>query len=231
VILLLNLPFIILSFYVISPWFAYKTFGVVLLLGLFLLYIPYPTITSDKLLVAFFGGFFLGLGSGLIMRAGCALDGIEVLALYTGKKTSFTTTEITLSFNIIIFLIAALKFGLETSLYSILTYFTVSRTIDYVVEGVEAYTGVTIISGQSEMIKNRLVTELNKSITVYKGERGYMPGHVEISSPCDIIFTIVTRLELRKLKNLVGETDPNAFMFASTIKEAAGGIIARRHAH
>jgi len=231
VVLLANLPFIISSYYKVNHQFAIKTFCCVLLLAVCLLYLPYPVITSDKLLVSVFGGFFLGIGGGLIMRAGCALDGIEVLALYTLKRTSFTITEIILALNVVIFGIAGLKFGIETALYSMLVYFTASKTVDYVVEGIEAYTGVTIISGKSEMIKDRLVNELGRGITVYKGERGFLPGQFEIYDECDIIFTVITRLEIRKLKNVVYETDPNAFVFANTIKEASGGVIKRRHIH
>ncbi len=227
-IVLANLPLLLISYFGVSKTFAIKTFVAVLLLGFCLLSFPYPKITSDKLLISIFGGVFLGMGTGLTMRAGCALDGVEVLALYTLKRSSFTITEIILGINIIIFVIAAFKFGLETSLYSILTYFTASRTIDYVIEGVEAYTGVTIISGESESIKERLVNELGRGITVYKGERGYLPGNFEISNDVDIIFTVITRLELRKLKNLVYDIDPKAFVFANTIKEASGGIVKRR---
>jgi uncharacterized membrane-anchored protein YitT (DUF2179 family)/predicted metal-dependent HD superfamily phosphohydrolase len=231
VILLANLPFVAMGMVTINRRFAFKTFVCITLLGLCLLFIPYPVITSDKLLVAIFGGFFLGLGIGLTMRAGCAVDGIEVLALYTWRRTSFTISEIILALNVIIFGIAATHFGIPTALYSMLTYFTASKTIDYVVEGIEAYTGVTIISGKSEMIKSRLVNELGRGITVYKGERGYLPGRFEIHDDCDIIFAVITRLELRKLKNLVNDVDPHAFVFASTIKEASGGVIKRRHIH
>jgi uncharacterized membrane-anchored protein YitT (DUF2179 family) len=147
------------------------------------------------------------------------------------KRTSFTITEIILAINILIFTIAGFKFGIETSLYSILTYFTATRCIDYVVEGIQAYTGVTIISGKSEAIKYQLVNKLGRGITVYKGERGFLPGKFDISSEVDIIFTVVTRLELRRLKNLVHEADPNAFVFASTIKEASGGVLKRRQHH
>ncbi len=227
-IVLANLPLLLISYFVVSRNFAIKTFIAVLLLGICLLSFPYPTITQDKLLISIFGGFFLGVGTGLTMRAGCALDGVEVLALYTLKRSSFTITEIILGINIIIFVIAAFKFGLETSLYSILTYFTASRTIDYVIEGIEAYTGVTIISGESELIKYRLVNGLKRGITVYKGERGFLPGNFEISNDVDIIFTVVTRLELRRLKNLVYEVDPKAFVFANTVKEASGGIVKRK---
>ena len=231
VIIIANLPLIVISFFSVGRSFAIKTFFCILLLGICLLYFPYPVPTTDKLLISVFGGVFLGIGIGLAMRAGCALDGVEVLALYTLKRTSFTISEIILGINILIFAIAAFQFGIETALYSILTYFAASRSIDYVVEGIQAYTGVTIISSHSELLKHKLVNELGRGITVYKGERGFLPGKFEIRADCDIIFTVITRLELRKLKNLVYEVDPKAFVFANTIKEASGGIIKRRHAH
>jgi uncharacterized membrane-anchored protein YitT (DUF2179 family)/predicted metal-dependent HD superfamily phosphohydrolase len=231
VIMLANLPFIIICIYAVNFNYALKTFFCILLLGICLYYFPHYSITSDKLLVSIFGGFFLGAGIGLTMRAGCAIDGIEILALYTWKKTSFTITEIILAINILIFSIAAFRFGIEVALYSMLTYFTATKTVDYVVEGLEAYIGVTIISGKSEIIKDRLVNEMGRGITIYKGERGFLPGKFDLHSDCDIIFTVITRLEIRKLKNLVSEIDPRSFVFASTIKEASGGIIKRRHIH
>ncbi len=230
-IILLNIPLIILSYFTMGQKFAIRIFLSIVLFGVCLYFIPEFPVTDDKLLVAAFGGIFLGLGIGLVMRAGAALDGIEVLALYTLKRTSFTITEIILGLNILIFTVAAFKFGIETSLYSILTYFAATRTIDYVVEGIQAYTGVTIISGKSEAIKYELVNNLGRGITVYKGERGFLPGKFEVSTDVDIIFTVITRMELRKLKNLVYEVDPRAFVFANTIKEAAGGILNRRHTH
>lgn len=231
VILLLNLPLIAISYFSIGQRFAFRTLLSVFLLGIALLLIPNYAMTADKLLISIFGGAFLGIGIGLIMRTGAALDGIEVLAVYTLKRTSFTISEIILGINIIIFTIAGFRFGLETALYSILTYFTATRCIDYVVEGLQAYTGVTIVSGKSEAIKYQLVNKLGRGITVYKGERGFLPGKFEVSTECDIIFTVITRLELRKLKNLVYDVDPKAFVFANTIKEASGGIIKRRHSH
>ena len=173
----------------------------------------------------------MGIGIGLAIRGGCALDGIEVLALYTGKRISFTISEIILGINIIIFLIAAVKLGLPTALYSILTYYTASRTINFVIEGLEEYTGVTIISGQSALIKESLVMSLGRGITVYKGERGFLKESFDVSHPVDIVFTVVTRLELRRLRNMVHEIDPKAFIFTSIIKEAAGGVLKRRARH
>jgi uncharacterized membrane-anchored protein YitT (DUF2179 family) len=231
VIILANIPFIIMGAYQINKRFAWRTFAAVVGLGLCLLFIPYPQVTSDKLLVSIFGGVFMGIGIGLSIRGGCALDGVEILALYTGKKISFTISEIILGINIIIFLIAATKLGLPTAMYSILTYYTASRTTNFVIEGLEEYTGVTIISGQSQLIKEKLVMELGRGITVYKGERGFLKESFEISNPVDIVFTVVTRLEIRRLRNMVSEVDPKAFVFTSLIKEAAGGVLKRRARH
>jgi uncharacterized membrane-anchored protein YitT (DUF2179 family)/predicted metal-dependent HD superfamily phosphohydrolase len=231
VIFVFNLPLIAISYVTVGKRFAFRTLLSVILLGVCLWLLPVVPMTSDKLLISIFGGVFMGIGVGLVMRAGAALDGMEVLALYTLKKTSFTITEIILGFNILIFSVAALKFGIETALYSILTYFAATRSIDYVVEGLQAFTGVTIISGNSEMIKHQIVNQLGRGITVYKGERGFLPGKFEVSADCDIIFTVITRLELRKLKNLIYEVDPHAFVFANTIKEASGGVIKRKQAH
>ena len=231
VILVLNLPLIAVGYFTVGKRFAFRTLISIILLGISLLLIPNHAMTADKFLISIFGGAFLGIGIGLIMRTGAALDGIEVLALYTINRTSFTITEIILAINILIFIIAGFRFGIETALYSILTYLSATRCIDYVVEGLQAFTGVTIVSGKSDAIKYQLVNKLGRGITVYKGERGFLPGKFDVSAECDIIFTVITRLEMRKLKNLVYEVDPNAFVFANTIKEASGGVLKRRHKH
>ena len=227
----INLPLIVFSNYIAGFQFAMKTFLSILLLSLAMLLMPDFASTNDKLLISIFGGVFLGIGMGLVMRGGAALDGIEVLALYTLQKTSFTITEIILGINILIFVFAGIEFGLETCLYAILTYLAAVQSMNYVVEGIQEYTGVTIISGKSEEIKYQLVNKLGRGVTVYKGERGFLPGHFEVSSEVDIIFTVITRMELRQLKKLVNEEDPKAFIYASTIKEATGGVISRKAMH
>jgi uncharacterized membrane-anchored protein YitT (DUF2179 family) len=112
-----------------------------------------------------------------------------------------------------------------------LTYFAASRTISYVIEGLEEYTGVTIISGKSNDIKEQLVMSMGKGITIYKGERGYMKDSFDVHQDCDIVFTIVTRLEVRRLRNVVHGIDPKAFIFTNTIKEAAGGVLKHHRGH
>jgi uncharacterized membrane-anchored protein YitT (DUF2179 family) len=228
---LANLPFIIIGAVQIGKTFAVKTTLAITGLALCLQYIDFPNVTSDNMLVSVFGGFFLGLGIGLSMRGGSAIDGIEVLALYTLKKSSFTITELILGINVLLFLAVSVYLGFETALFAMLTYYIATRTIDYVVEGLEAYTGVTIISGKSEEVKKALVMRLGRGITVYKGERGFMKDSFEVSQECDIVFTVITRLEVRRLRNVVHQIDPKAFIFTNTIKETAGGVLRRVRKH
>jgi uncharacterized membrane-anchored protein YitT (DUF2179 family) len=227
ILILANLPLIILGGYLVNKRFAYKTLACIVGLALCMEFINFPKATSDPSLISAFGGVFLGLGIGMAMKGGCALDGIEIIALYTIRKSGFTISEIIFAINVVIFLIAALNFGMDIALNSILTYYTASQAINFVVEGMEEYTGVTIISGQSDAVKRTLVMDLGRGITVYKGERGFMKESFETSQECDIVFTVITRLEVRRLKNLVYRIDPKAFVFTNSIKEAAGGILKR----
>ena len=227
ILILANLPLIILGGYLVNKRFAYKTLACIVGLALCMEFINFPKATSDPSLISAFGGVFLGLGIGMAMKGGCALDGIEIIALYTIRKSGFTISEIIFAINVVIFLVAALNFGMDIALNSILTYYTASQAINFVVEGMEEYTGVTIISGQSDAVKRTLVMDLGRGITVYKGERGFMKESFETSQDCDIVFTVITRLEVRRLKNLVYRIDPKAFVFTNSIKEAAGGILKR----
>jgi uncharacterized membrane-anchored protein YitT (DUF2179 family) len=230
VIILANLPFIVMGYFLVGKNFAVKTIISVILLGLCLQYFPYQNITTqwnNMILVSIFGGFFLGLGIGFGMRGGCAIDGIEVLALYTWRKIGLSMSEIIMAINGIIFLIAAIGFGWEKAFYAMLTYYVATRTIDYIVEGLEEYTGVTIISGHSEIIKEKLAKEMGRGITIYKGERGYLKDSFHIKHDCDIVFTVITRLEVSKLKRVVSQLDPKAFVFTHSIKETAGGVLKR----
>ncbi|MBK8052849.1 MAG: YitT family protein [Saprospiraceae bacterium] len=224
----INLIFIYFGYLRIGKTFAVHSFIAILMLGILSNVVTLPVFTEDKILIAFFGGFLIGLGVGLVIRAGAVIDGLEILADYTNKKSGFSTSEIILFINVSIMLIAALYFGLETAMYSILTYFTAVRTSDYVVDGFEEYTSLTVISREHELIKSILVNDFNKAITVYKGERGYLPGSFEIKNDCDIISTIVTRLEIHRLKKAIETADPTAFFYVQSIKEVAGGVIKKK---
>jgi uncharacterized membrane-anchored protein YitT (DUF2179 family) len=220
-----NLPFVYIGYKRIGKTFAVQTIMAVILLALGLLFIDIKPITTDRLLIAIFGGLLIGTGLGLVIRAGGVIDGAEVIAVFTRRKTGFSNSEIIMLFNTIIFASAAFHFGIEVAMYSLITYFAATRAADYVVDGIEQYTAVNIISSQEDKIKDYLVNELGKGITVYKGERGYLPGSFSVKSDCEIIVTIVTRLEIIGIQEALLNIDPKAFMYVQNINEAAGGIL------
>ena len=231
-VILLNLIFIYLGYKKISKTFAIQTCIAVILLSLGLLFININPITTDKLLIAIFGGLLIGAGVGLVIRGGGVIDGAEVIAVFTRRKVGFSNSEIIMLINCLIFAVAAFKFGLETAMYSVITYFTATRATNYVVDGIEEVTAMNIISSQEEEVKNFLVNDLGKGITVYKGERGYLPGSFDIKTDCQIIVTIVTRLEIKQIQDALRDIDPTAFVYVQSIREASGGILkARPHAH
>lgn len=223
--LVINAPLVYLGYRRIGKTFAVQTILAVLLMSVGLAVVDIQPITNDKLLIAIFGGVTIGCGVGLVLRCGGVIDGAEVIAVFTRRRTGFSNSEIILLINAIIFTVAATQFGLETAMYSLITYFTATRAVDYVVDGIEQYTAINIISSQQEAVKDYLVNELNKGITVYKGERGYLPGSFDVKTEVDIIVTIVTRLEVHQIQKSILEIDPKAFVYVQTIKEAAGGIL------
>ncbi|SOE21756.1 Uncharacterized membrane-anchored protein YitT, contains DUF161 and DUF2179 domains [Spirosomataceae bacterium TFI 002] len=230
-LVLINLPFIIIGYYKIGKNFAIHALIAVILLAILLQFVEVPAITNDKVLIAIFGGLFIGLGIGFVIKGGGVIDGLEVLAEYSNKKLPISTAEIIMITNTVLFLIAAYSLGIEKAMYSILTYFTALQVSGYVVDGFEEYTSLTIISSKHEEMKEMIVKTHNKAISVYKGERGYLPGSFEVKHDTDIIVTVVTRLEIHKLKKSIFNTDPNAFIFIQSIKEVGGGEVKRLRAH
>ncbi len=227
-ILVFNLPFIYLGYKRIGKTFAVQTSIAVLLLTLGLLFINILPVTTDKLLIAIFGGILIGTGVGLVIRSGGVIDGAEVIAVFTKRRTGFSNSEIIMLFNTFIFAGAAFHFGLETAMYSLITYYGATRATDYVVDGIEQYTSINIISAHHESVKSLLVNDLGKGITVYKGERGYLPGSYDIKTDCEIIVAIVTRLEINQIQEAIIEIDPKAFMYTQSLNEATGGLLKSR---
>lgn len=232
----INLPFIILGYRQVSPTFAIKTLLAIITLSAVLLLMHnyhFPVITNDKLLIAVFGGFFLGAGIGFAMRGGSVIDGTEVLALYLTRKTSMQVGEIILLINVIIFMIAAALFGIEMALYSILTYMAASRTIEFLTNGIEEYIGVIIISEHNDRIRKEIVTQLGRGVTILNGKRGLRGKKAQESglNDRDIIYTVVTKLELTKLRNIVEEIDETCFMTTHSISSVKGGMVKQRKLH
>ncbi|WP_316827944.1 YitT family protein [Pedobacter miscanthi] len=225
-IAIINIPFVILGYRQIGKGFAIKTAIAIAALSIALIFLPFQPITHDKLLIAFFGGLFLGGGIGLAMRGGCVIDGTEVLALYISKNSILTVGNIILILNIIIFAFAAYFLNIETALYAILTYLSASSTIDFIVNGIEQYTGVTIISEHQEAIKGFIINEMKRGVTIYKGEGGY--GE---KKDIDIIFTVVTKLEMSKLQTAIRQIDSDAFVIQQQIADLKGGVVKRHALH
>lgn len=219
-----NLPFLYLGYKNIGKTFSANALLAILLLAFLMTFISFPQVTSDKVLIAVFGGFFIGLGIGLVIRGGGVIDGLEIIAHYTNRKIGFSTGEIILCFNSLLFIGAAFEFGIETAMYSILVYYTAMKTSDYVVDGFEEFTALTIISKDFETVKSVIVRDFGKAITVYKGERGYLPASFEVRQDCDIVMTIVTRIEIHRIKEVIKEIDPQAFFYVQRIKEVKGGL-------
>jgi uncharacterized membrane-anchored protein YitT (DUF2179 family) len=220
-----NVPFIYLGYKRIGKTFAVQTTLAMILLAAGLMFSDIEPVTTDPLLIAIFGGILIGTGVGVVIRSGGVLDGAEVIAVFTKRRTGFSNSEIIMLFNTFIFAGAAFHFGLETAMYSLITYYSATRATDYVVDGIEQYTSIHIISAFHEKVKDFLVNELGKGITVYKGQRGYLPGSFDVKEDCEIIVAIVTRLEINQIQESISEIDPKAFMYIQSVKEAAGGIL------
>jgi len=226
-VVVINFPFVVIAYTQVSKKFAFRTMIAITLLALVLAWIEFPIITHDKLLISVFGGFFLGAGIGLSIRGGSVIDGTEVLAIYSSRKTTLTVGDFILVFNIIIFSVAAYLLNTETALYAILTYLVASKTVDFVVHGIEEYTSVMIVSEKSEEIKEAIINKLGRGVTVLKGKSGFgKKGHR--SFDVDIIYSVVTRLELQRLKTEITKIDQEAFVVENSVNDIKGGMIKKR---
>ncbi len=221
-----NLPFIVMGYRIMGKRFAIKTALAIIGLALCVALVPFPNVTNDDLLVAIFGGFFLGAGIGLAIRGGAVIDGTEILAIFLSKRFSTTIGDVIILINIIIFSFAAYLLSIEIALYSMITYIAASKTLDFIIEGIEEYIGVTIIATHSRPIKEMIINKMGRGVTIYKGQGGYVVDGV--AKDKDIIYTVITRLELNKLNTEIEKIEPNAFMIMNSIKDIKGGIIKKR---
>ncbi len=229
-IIVLNIPFVIWGYKQINRYFALKSGIAIVSLALLVHFIHIPVVTDDKLLIAVFGGVFLGAGIGFAMRGGGVIDGTEVLAVAISRKSTLSVGDFITVLNVIIFLLAAWVFDLEKAMYSMLTYFSASKTVDFIINGWEEYIGMTIISHHSMTIEAVIRKKLKGGVTVYKGEFGFRdisPSHENKR----IIFCAITRLEVTNMVNIVESIDPNAFIIQHPIKDTRGGVIKKRPLH
>lgn len=230
-LLVINLPFVALGFRQIGGKFAFKSVLGISGLSLCIYLVDFPDITPDKLLTALFGGLFIGAGIGLAMRGGSVLDGTEIAALLISRKSHLLRVgDVILIFNIFIFMAAAFFLGIESAMYSILTYAAATKAIDFLMHGFEEYTGITIVSIKHEEIREELVSKLNRGVTVFRGSGG-MGSHGEITDERSILYCVVTRLEIGAIKSVVADIDPQAFVTTHTLTDVEGGLIKRPLLH
>ena len=229
-IFIINTPFLFLGYKRLGLSFALKSALAIGGLSLCLAFVHFPDVTHDKLLTAVFGGFFIGVGIGLAIRAGAVLDGTEIAALLVSKKTQLLkVSDVILLLNVVIFSAALFFLGVESALYSILTYLSASKMIDFILNGIEQYTGITVVSTKGEAIR-RAVTKMGRGVTVYEGKSGYgKDGH--INDPRDIIFTVATRFEIPSIKREILSIDPAAFIVQHSVDDTTGGLIKRKGMH
>lgn len=229
-ILLVNVPFIAMGYKQISPQFAIKSTLAIVALSSMVHLIEIPAFTADKLLISVFGGFFLGSGIGLSIRGGAVIDGTEVLAVSVSRKSSLTVGDAIALFNILLFVVAILLVSLETAMYSMLTYLAASKTVDFIINGIEEYIGVMIVSDESEQIKTAIANDLGRGVTAFRADGGY--GEKGDNLPDrKILFCAITRMEISKILLEVEKIDPSAFVIQYPIKDTKGGMIKKRPLH
>ena len=221
-----NVPFIAVGYHQMGRAFALRSVLGISGLAVALAVIPYPDVTSDLVLTAVFGGFFIGAGIGLAVRGGAVLDGTEIAALLISKRADVLKVgDVILGFNVVLFVVAMSLLGVDAALYSILTYVTAAKTLDFVLHGIDEYTAITIVSDKNATIRGRMTGELGRGVTIYKGYGGI--SGVEQ----DIIYCVVTRLEISKVKAIVRDVDATAFVVFHSLAGAEGGMVKTRGFH
>jgi uncharacterized membrane-anchored protein YitT (DUF2179 family) len=225
-LVLVNAPFVAVGYRQLGRAFAVRSTLAISGLAMAVALIPYPDVTPDLLLTAVFGGFFIGAGIGLAVRGGAVLDGTEIAALLLSKRAGILKVgDVILLFNAGLFLIAMSILGVEPALYSILTYLTAAKTLDFVLYGIDEFSAVTIMSERHDAIRGRIVSELGRGVTVYKAYGGVSGAEQ------DVLYCVVTRLEIGRLKAIVHELDPRAFVVVHVLAGAEGGTLARTRLH
>lgn len=214
---LFNLPFVYLGFKHLGKSFAFSTIYGIFVLSIFTsLFHPIPAFTNDILLATVFGGIIAGIGVGIVIRNGGALDGTEILAIVIHKKVPFSVGEIIMFINIFILGTSGFVFGWDRAMYSLLAYVLATKAIDTVVAGMEGSKSVWIISEKAQAIGQAVTERLGRGVTYFEGKGAFSGDNKKV------IFSIITRLEESKLKMLVEDIDPSAFLAIADVSDVRG---------
>jgi uncharacterized membrane-anchored protein YitT (DUF2179 family) len=216
IIFLLNIPFILLAYQRMGKEFVINVFYAVTCLGIFTNMFSNHPATSEALLATVFGGIILGIGVGFILRNNGALDGTEILSMRLAKKLGFSVGELIMFFNLFIYTVAGKLYNWDSAMYSILTYFMASKIIDVVVEGLNSSKSALIISEHPKEIGDAIIKKFDVSVTYQKGKGGYS------GKEKTIIYCVINRIEIAKMKSLIREIDPTAFFVIQDVHEVEG---------
>ncbi len=229
-IVIVNLPFILIGVKQMSLAFAIRSSIAITALAILVHFISIPVLTQDKLLIAVFGGFFLGAGIGLTIRGSAVIDGTEILAVSVSRKSSLSVGDFIGLFNVMLFTIAGILINVETALYSMLTYISASKTVDFILNGIEEYICAMIVSSKSSQIKRVISQDLGRGVTVFRSDEGF-GNRGKDTTDKKVLFCVITRLEIARLLNEIDKIDENAFVVQYPIKDTKGGMIKRRPLH
>lgn len=225
-IFILNLPFIYLGYMQIGKSFAISTLFSLASLSVWVsILLPIPGFTNDVFLASIFGGIVLGIGVGLIIRYGGSLDGTEIIAIILDKRTGFSVGEIIMFFNIFIIGSAGLVFSWDKAMYSLVAYFVAFKLIDITIEGLDESKGVMIVSDHPHEIAEVLMARLGRGVTILHGQGAYTGESKQV------LYSVVTRLEIAKLKTIIKEIDENAFVTINEVHDVMGGKVKKRAIH
>lgn len=221
-LILVSIPFLVLAWFSLSKRIFVKSVIAIVALAVMIHFENFEVITEDKLLIAIFGGLFLGAGIGLTIRNGAVLDGSEILGIYINNRLGISIGKVILFFNTVLFCATAVLLSIEIAMYSILTFIVTAKVIDLMIEGFEDYVGLMIVSEKSDEINKGLVGEVGTGTTLYKGARGY--GKRGAQSEKEIIHTVINRIDIRRTYNLIDSIDKNAFIIEFDVNNIKGGI-------
>ncbi|MFT8321051.1 MAG: YitT family protein [Bacillus sp. (in: firmicutes)] len=225
-IFLLNIPFFYIGYKQIGKTFAFSTLLGISVLSVTTIFLhDFPVFTKDLLLATVFGGIILGIGVGIVLRFGGSLDGTEILALLFSKRSPFSVGEIIMFFNVFIFICAGFIFTWNRAMYSLIAYFIAFKVIDIVIAGLDESKSVWIISDRADFLGDTILARLGRGVTYLKGEGAYTGDNKKV------IFCVINRLEEAKLKTIIEEADPSAFLAIANISEVRGGRFKKKDIH
>ena len=223
ILITVSIPFLIIAWKTLTKKIALKSFLSIATLAIFIHFENFTSVTDDKLLIAIFGGLFLGAGIGITIKNGAVLDGSEILGIFINNRFGISIGKVILLFNIVLFTITAFVISVEVSMYSILTFLITAKVIDLMIEGFEDYVGLMIVSENSELIESGLIKKIGIGITTYKGINGY--GQTGLKDQKEIIHTVINRIDINRTYRLIETIDKNAFIIEFDVNNVKGGLL------